>query len=254
MNCLTLGTQLVERINGPTYNSSKRALLYAKGKQENELRNECMFLVAQDPKVGSARVELQLTQDQVATWNDLLTQSGYFHGKSRLRGTKRSGRFDVAAYDPAGSLSHLMEVKFWSANDAVDQRWYSEESQPNHNILKSFEIDALKMQAGSAGVTQKWIVTAMFTIHCDGFAKDELKTRGFQYLSLLQKQNRDKAQIGNSDAYRDTGVQNLLMQLNGRFGTGTAWDAQFHHFSIFDRTTASHEGVGVSMDLIIAKL
>ncbi len=81
-----------------------------------------------------------------------------------------------------------------------------------------------------------------------------MKKIGLSYVGLLNKQNKDKARIGNSDAYRIAGLRKIVNQFESNFGEGTELNAKFVHISAFGREDAILDGVGLSLDLIGAEL
>lgn len=107
-------------------------------------------------------------------------------------------------------------------------------------------------------ILHRCIVTAMFTLHCDEMSKSDLKKLKsdyeLKYVDLLLKQNRDKAGIGTSDDYRRCGLDNMLAHLGKQFGPGTSTNAKFSHVAAFGRSSASWNGVDISLDLILAEL
>jgi hypothetical protein len=242
-------------LNGPEYDSQSRALLYAQKKREDLLQAECLRIIQSESQSQLSRTEFPLKKDDVHSWNEALDLRGYFEDKSGLLARKQKGRIDVVGFSEDDAMSHLIEVKAWSAGDAVDISRYRPGKKTNHSISKSFEIDALKML--SVNTDEKLcrsIVTAMFTIHCDGMTKSELEKRGFPFLDLLMKQNRDKAKIGSSDDYRRVGLELMLTELGREFGPGTQMNTQIAHISAFGRADANFQGVGISLDLVYAEL
>jgi hypothetical protein len=246
---------LVGVLNGSEYDSQARALLYSQGKREDLLQAECLRIIRSESQSNLSRTEFPLKQEDIRVWNEALRRRGYFADKSGLPTKKQRGRIDVVGFSHDETLSHLIEVKAWSAGDAVDVSRYRSGKKSNHSISKSFEIDALKMLSVQPGeMLRRSIVTAMFTIHCDGMPKSELEKRGFPFLDLLMKQNRDRAKIGGSDDYRRVGLELMLAELCREFGPGTAMNAQFSHVSAFGRADANFKGVGISLDLVYADL
>ena len=242
-------------LNGPEYGSQSRALLYAQKKREDLLQAECLRIIQSESRSQLSRTEFPLKKDDVHSWNKALDLRGYFKGASGLAARKQKGRIDVVGFSEDDVMSHLIEVKAWSAGDAVDVSRYRPGKKTNHSISKSFEIDALKMLSVNTGEKlRRSIVTAMFTIHCDGMARSELEKRGFPFLDLLMKQNRDAAGIGNSDDYRRVGVKMMLTELGREFGPSTQMNAQIAHISAFGRADANFQGVGISLDLFYAEL
>jgi len=242
-------------LHGPEYESQSRALLYAQGKREDLLQAECLRIIHSESKSELSRTEFPLDKDEVGIWNELLGSRGYFEDKSGLSARKQRGRIDVVGFTETGLMNHLIEVKAWSAGDAVNMSRYRPGKKTNHSISKSFEIDALKMfSVKPREKLRRSIVTAMFTIHCDGMSESELKERKFKFLPLLMEQNRDKAKIGSSDNYRRVGLERMLTELGGAFGPGTAMNAQFSYLSAFGRADAISQGVGISLDLMFAEL
>jgi hypothetical protein len=242
-------------LNGPKYDSQSRALLYAQKKREDLLQAECLRIIQSESRSQLSRTEFPLNKDDVNSWNKALDLRGYFKDKSGLLARKQKGRIDVVGFSEDDVMSHLIEVKAWSAGDAVDISRYRSGKKTNHSISKSFEIDALKMLSVNTGVKlHRSIVTAMFTIHCDGMTKSELKARKFKYIPLLMKQNKDRAKIGGSDDYRRVGIEMMLTELDREFGPGTRMNAQIAHISAFGRADANFQGVGISLDLVYAEL
>jgi hypothetical protein len=247
--------QLAEILAGPFFDSQSRARLYLEGKREDRIvasLSEALMRLDHKRKIIA---EHRLKPDELAAWNLSLESRGFFSGASGLRKKKSSGRVDLTSVDQNDLPIALFEVKAWSATDAVDETRYLESKQYNHSILKSFEIDALKMLAVNAAEdATSVIVTALFTIHCDGLSNAQLAEKGLSYVSLLNKQNSDKAKIGNSDDYRDAGVNRVMNQFEVNFGSGTEINAKFAHVPAFSRNQAALSGVGLSLDLIGAEL
>lgn len=250
-----LGRDLANVLMGDRYHPERRALLYATEKREDLLRDELVEILRAGPGTGSARRELPLTAEQVAAWNESLLQRGYFSDRSGLGDPKKRGRIDAAAASADGSLSHLVEVKAWSATDAVEQRRYSAQCKYNHSLSKAFEIDALKLRSVQPEERlERFIVTAMFTIHCDGLSRQQLLSKGLSYVGVNMKQNLDKAGIGSSMEYRRLGLEMLTEAFDGRFGRGTDFDASIAAVRAFSGDEAEFLGVGVSLDLVVARL
>ncbi|MFM8516592.1 MAG: hypothetical protein ACKODA_01720 [Nevskiaceae bacterium] len=125
----------------------------------------------------------------------------------------------------------------------------------NHSISKNFEIDASKILAISGEKTvRRWLVIALFTIHCDGFSKSDLTSRGFKFVPLLNKQNNDKCGIGDSNRYRMLGLQTMQAELKRSFETDRTLRARIVHVPAFGRSMAKVNDVEVSLDLIGAEL
>jgi hypothetical protein len=247
--------KLADALSKPEFDSRSRALLYAQGKREDLLQAECLRIIHGDSKSELSRTEFPLDIDEVGIWNESLGSRGYFEDKSGLSARKQRGRIDVVGFTETGLMNHLIEVKAWSAGDAVNISRYRPGKKTNHSISKSFEIDALKMFAVKPGEKlRRSIVTAMFTIHCDDMTESELKESKFKFLPLLMEQNRDKAKIGSSDNYRLVGLERMLTELGREFGPGSAINAQFSHLSAFGRADAIFQGVGISLDLVFAEL
>ena len=108
---------------GPEHDSHSRALLYVKGKKESRLQSECLQILKHDYASDRSRTEYPLGTEQVKHWNALLDERGYFDDKSGLKKSKKKGRIDVVGIGQDNSLSHLLEIKLWSAGDAVDNCW-----------------------------------------------------------------------------------------------------------------------------------
>jgi hypothetical protein len=254
-NLNELFNQLAENLMGPSFDSQSRARLYLQGKREDQIVDSLSETLMKLDDTRTINAEHRLKPDELAAWNLSLESRGFFSGASGLSKKKLSGRVDLASVDQDNLPIALFEVKAWSATDAVDETRYLESKQYNHSILKSFEIDALKMQAVNAaeGATSV-IVTALFTIHCDGLSNAQLAEKGLAYVSLLNKQNSDKAKIGNSDDYRIAGVNRIMNQFEANFGSGTKLNAKFAHAPAFNRNQAILDGVGLSLDLIGAEI
>ena len=250
--------KLAGALMGPEHDSDSRALLYVKGKKESRLQSKCLQILKHDYASDRSRTEYPLGTEQVKHWNALLDERGYFDDKSGLKKSKKKGRIDVVGIGQDNSLSHLLEIKLWSAGDAVDNSRYllgREGREVKHSISKSFEVDALKIFSIEGEMNlHRCIVTAMFTLHCDGMPKSDLKARKMPYLDLLTKQNKDKAGFGTSDDYRRVGLDTMLTQLGEQFGPGTSTNAKFSHVAAFGRSSASWNGVDISLDLILAEL
>lgn len=250
---LMLATSLEAELNGPRYDSPSRALLYATTKRESAVRDECVSVLLQQEGVASARSELPLTSGQVARWNSALTSKGYFDGSGGLKAAKQRGRVDAASFGSGGDVRSLVEVKFWSATDAVDPSRYLPGKTYNHSLLKSLEIDALKLRsAAPSSAVDKLIVTALFTIHCDGLSDDRMRAIGLAYVPLLAAQNRDRFGVGDSFAYRRAGVEKVMTEFRSFLGRGA--NADVVHLPVFGSDTAAYKGVGVSLDLVVAGL
>lgn len=162
---------------------------------------------------------------------------------------------DLAIFQESNTPSHLIEFKAWSAGDAVDLRKYKDSWAKNHSISKNFEVDASKILAISDEKTvRRWLVIALFTIHCDGFSRSDLTSRGFAYVDLLVKQNKDECGIGDSNCYRTHGLQTMQAELKCSFETDPTLLARIVHVPAFGRSTAKAKDVEVSLDLIGAEL
>ena len=247
--------QLADSFQDSTSSPSHRALLYLKGKREDLIVNALSETLMKLDGTRRIRAEYGLRGDEITAWNFALKSRGYFSGSSGLKREKLRGRIDLTCVDPVNLPIELIEVKAWSATDVVDETRYLDSKQYNHSVLKSFEIDALKMQAvNAANSATSMIVTALFTVHCDGLSIAQLTEKGLAYVSLLNKQNSDKAKIGNSDEYRVAGVNRIMNQFEANFGSGTKLNAKFSHVPAFNRNQALLEGVGLSLDLIGAEL
>ena len=246
--------QLADSFLDSTSSPSHRALLYLKGKREDLIVNALSETLIKLDDTRRISTEYGLRSDEITAWNSTLKSRGYFSGSSGLKREKIHGRVDLTCLDPADLPVELIEVKAWSATDAVDESRYLDSKQYNHSLLKSFEIDALKMQAVNvAKNATNMIVTAVFTVHCDDLSIQQMTEKGLSYVSLLNKQNSDKARIGSSDDYRLAGVNQIMNQFNAKFGSGTELNAKFTHVYAFNRNQAFLDGVGLSLDLIGAE-
>lgn len=116
--------KLAGAIMGPKYDSDSRALLYFPGKREDLLQCECEQILKHDYKLERSETEHRLSKEQVEHWNGLLDERGYFDDRSGLKKPKKKGRIDVVGIGQDNSLSHLVEIKLWSAGDAVDDSRY----------------------------------------------------------------------------------------------------------------------------------
>jgi hypothetical protein len=254
-----LNKQLEQALMEPPFDSTSRALLYAVKKDERSIQDLIAKIIGSVDQRGTSDTEVSLNQDQINRWNSSLQARGYIGGRQGLKREKLRGRFDVVGYVD-GNVRQLIEVKAWSAGDAVDLSRYRlpDCDQPskkyNHSISQSFEIDALKMLAVDGPSIQRTVATALFTIHCDGLSKDKMESIGLKYLELLTQQNRDTAGIGDSDAYRQFGVTRLINELSRQFGPSTEFNSLITHRAMFSRSDATYQGVGISLDLVIADL
>ena len=247
--------QVAELFLNPPFNSESRALLYLRGKREDLIVKALQNVLQNSRPADELKREIPLSKDQIKLWNETLKARGYFKDKSGLKSTKQRGRIDLARFDANSNPTMLIEVKAWSATDAVDDSRYTHAKRYNHSLLKSFEIDALKLlAAGGDQNINLAIVTALFTVHCDDMSVSQMKKQKLKFISLLMKQNRDKAGIGNSDAYRVAGVNKLTSQFESSFGIGTPFNAKITHVSAFGRSDAIIDGVALSLDLIGAEL
>ena len=254
-NMNEIAQQAAQLLMAPPFNSESRALLYLRGKREDLIVDALIASLQNLQNPDTIKKEIPVAKNQIDSWNETLSSRGYFNGKGGLKSKKQKGRVDLACFDSNSNPTMLIEVKAWSATDAVDESRYTDAKKYNHNLLKSFEIDALKLLAAGANSNSKLaIVTALFTVHCDGLTVSQMKKRKLEYVSLLRKQNRDKAGIGDSDAYRDAGVKKLTNQFDLNFGIGTPLNAKITHVSAFGRNDAIIDGVGLSLDLISAEL
>ena len=247
--------QVAKLFMNPPFDSESRALLYLHGKREDLIVDALQTVLQNSRTADELKREIPVSKDQINLWNETLKARGYFKDKSGLKSTKQRGRIDLARFDANSNPTMLIEVKAWSATDAVDDSRYTHAKRYNHSLLKSFEIDALKLIA--AGGDQKInlaIVTALFTLHCDDMTVSQMKKRKLKFIPLLMKQNSDKAGIGNSDAYRVAGVNKLTSQFESSFGIGTPFNAKITHVSAFGRSDAIIDGVALSLDLIGAEL
>ena len=246
--------QIAQLLMAPPFNSESRALLYLRGKREDLIVDALIASLQNSQNPDSIKKEIPLEKNQIDSWNESLSSRGYFTGKSGLKSKKQKGRVDLACFDSNSNPTMLIEVKAWSATDAVDESRYTDAKKYNHSLLKSFEIDALKLLAiGANSNSNLAIVTALFTVHCDGLTVSQMKQRKLEYVPLLRKQNLDKAEIGDSDAYRVAGVKKLTNQLELNFGSRTPFNAKITHGSVFGRDDASIDGVGLSLDLVFAQ-
>lgn len=259
INADVLNTQLEHALMQPPFDSTSRALLYAINKDEKSIQNLIAQIVGSVDQRGTSDTEVSLDRNQINRWNSSLQAKGYIGRKHGLKREKVRGRFDVVGYVD-GNIRQLIEVKLWSAGDAVDESRYRRPScdqhskKYNHSISQSFEIDALKMLAVDGPSIQRTVATALFTIHCDGMSEAEIRLRGLGFPSLLAKQNRDKAGIGDSDAYRQYGVTRLINELSTQFGPSTEFNSLITHRVMFSRSDASYKGVGISLDMVTADL
>jgi hypothetical protein len=247
--------QVAKLFMNPPFDSESRALLYLHGKREDLIVDALQTVLQNSRTADELKREIPVSKDQINLWNETLKARGYFKDKSGLKSAKQRGRIDLARFDANSNPTMLIEVKAWSATDAVDDSRYTHAKRYNHSLLKSFEIDALKLIA--AGGDQKInlaIVTALFTLHCDDMTVSQMKKRKLKFIPLLMKQNSDKAGIGNSDAYRVAGVNKLTSQFESSFGIGTPFNAKITHVSAFGRSDAIIDGVALSLDLIGAEL
>lgn len=254
-----LNIQLERALMQPPFDSTSRALLYAVNKDERSIQDLIAKIVGSVDQRGTSDTEVSLDRNQINRWNSSLQAKGYIGGKQGLKREKLRGRFDVVGYVD-GNVRQLIEVKAWSAGDAVDQSRYRRPgcAQPskkyNHSISQSFEIDALKMLAVDGPLIQRTVATALFTIHCDGLSKDKMKSMNLGFPDLLARQNLDKAGIGDSDAYRQFGVTRLINELSRQFGPSTEFNSLITHRAMFSRSDATYQGVGISLDMVIADL
>jgi hypothetical protein len=239
----------------PPFDSHSRALLYLMGKREDLIVKTLLDVLRTEDSSRRIKSEHRLMPQELTRWNQSLKTRGYFDDSSGLKARKKTGRVDLSCLDPNAVPETLIEVKAWSATDAVDDSRYTETKQYNHSLLKSFEIDALKLLAVNSGEkTKRLIVTALFTVHCDNLSVAQMKRMGLPFVGLLNKQNIDKAGIGNSDAYRIAGLHQIINQFQSNFGEGTELNAEFINVSAFGREDAFLDGVGLSLDLIGATL
>ena len=247
--------QLAISLMAQPFDSQSRALLYLMGKREDLIVKTLSDVLRMEDSSRRIKSEHRLLPQELIRWNQSLKTRGYFDDSSGLKAPKKTGRVDLSCLDPNAIPELLIEVKAWSATDAVDNSRYKETKQYNHSLLKSFEIDALKLLAVNGGENVKrLIVTALFTVHCDNLSVAQMKRMGLSYVGLLNKQNTDKVRIGNSDAYRTAGVRQIVNQFESNFGEGTELNAKFVHISAFGREDAILNGVGLSLDLIGAEL
>ena len=247
--------QQASSLMAPPFDFQSRALLYLMGKREDLIVKTLLDVLRMEDSPRMIKSEHRLLPEELIRWNQSLKTRGYFDDSSGLKAPKKTGRVDLSCLDPNAKPELLIEVKAWSATDAVDDSRYTETKQYNHSLLKSFEIDALKLLAVNSGEkTKRLIVTALFTVHCDNLSVAQMKRMGLSYVGLLNKQNTDKARIGDSDAYRTAGVRQIVNQFESNFGEGTALNAKFIHTSAFGREDAILDGVGLSLDLIGAEL
>ena len=229
--------QLAISLMAPPFDSQSRALLYLMGKREDLIVKTLSDVLRMEDSSRRIKSEHRLLPQELIRWNQSLKTRGYFDDSSGLKAPKKTGRVDLSCLDP------------------VDNSRYKETKQYNHSLLKSFEIDALKLLAVKGGENVKrLIVTALFTVHCDNLSVAQMKRMGLSYVGLLNKQNTDKVRIGNSDAYRTAGVRQIVNQFESNFGEGTELNAKFVHISAFGREDAILNGVGLSLDLIGAEL
>ena len=247
--------QLAISLMAPPFDSQSRALLYLMGKREDLIVKTLSDVLRMEDSSRRIKSEHRLLPQELIRWNQSLKTRGYFDDSSGLKAPKKTGRVDLSCLDPNAIPELLIEVKAWSATDAVDNSRYKETKQYNHSLLKSFEIDALKLLAVKGGENVKrLIVTALFTVHCDNLSVAQMKRMGLPFVGLLNKQNIDKAGIGNSDAYRIAGLHQIINQFQSNFGEGTELNAEFINVSAFGREDAILDGVGLSLDLIGASL
>jgi len=247
--------QLAISLMAPPFDSQSRALLYLTGKREDLIVKTLLDVLKKEDSTRIIKSEHRLLPQELIKWNQSLKRRGYFDDSSGLKDPKKTGRVDLSCLDLNAVPETLIEVKAWSATDAVDDSRYTEAKQYNHSLLKSFEIDALKLLAVNSGENAKrLIVTALFTVHCDNLNVAQMKRMGLSYAGLLNKQNTDKTRIGNSDAYRIAGLRQIVNQFESNFGEGTELNAKFVHISAFGREDGILDGVGLSLDLIGAEL
>ena len=253
INADVLNTQLEDALMQPPFDSTSRALLYAINKDERSIQDLIAKIVGSVDQRGTSDTEVSLDRNQIKRWNSSLQAKGYIGVKHGLKREKMRGRFDVVGYVD-GNIRQLIEVKLWSAGDAVDESRYNFSKPYNHSISQSFGIDALKMAAVDGSSIRRTVATALFTIHCDGMSEAEMKLMGLGFPSLLAKQNRDKAGIGNSDAYRQLAVTRIINELSKQFGPSTEFNSLITHRVMFSRSDASYQGVGISLDMVTADL
>ena len=253
IDATALNIQLERALMQPPFDSMSRALLYAQKKDERSIQDHIAQIVGSVERLGTSQTEVSLNEGEIDRWNSTLRSRGYFTRKTGLKQEKKRGRFDVVGYID-GNIRHLVEVKAWSAGDAVDESRYFDTKTYNHSISQSFEIDALKMLAVNGPSIRRTVATALFTIHCDGLSEGKMISMGLGFPSLLAKQNLDKACIGDSDAYRQHGVTRLIDELTRQFGPSTEFKSLIDHRVMFSRADASYQGVGISLDMVTADL
>lgn len=248
-----LTSELVEVFMSPKYDQNSRALLYAQGKKEGIIRDEIASVISKSSAAMTSQIEFSVDKDSISRWNDKLRHLGYFDSKWGLNREKKNARIDVVAFEN-GVITQVIEVKAWSSGDAVDLTRFGSQKKHNHSISRSFEIDALKLLSVAGDRVQRTIVTALFTIHCDGLSLSDIRQHKLAYPGLLHLQNRDKAGIGSSFDYRATAIRNMTSELNRQFGLGTVLSSRIHHKEAFSAPDGLIDGVGVSMDLFIAEI
>lgn len=253
IDAAALNIHLERALMQPPFDSTSRAQLYAVGKKEKSIQREIEKILGSVEQLGTTRTELRLDQNQNDRWNSSLRTRGYFAPQTKLKPTTSPGRVDVVGYID-GNIRQLIEVKLWSAGDAVNESRYNFSMPHHHSISQSFGIDALKMLAVNGPLIRRTVATALFTIHCDGLSRNEMKLMGLKYPKLLAQQNRDAAGIGDSDAYRQHGVTRLIDELTRQFGPSTEFKSSIDHRVMFSRADASYRGVGISLDMVTADL
>ena len=113
MNPVEIGKHLASTFNGPSYTDTARALLYARGKREDIIRDESCKVLQALSEAPLAQTELRLTLEQVQFWNGMLREHGLLGTPGGLKGAKKRGRVDVAVQNPSGSPIALAEIKAW---------------------------------------------------------------------------------------------------------------------------------------------
>jgi hypothetical protein len=242
-------------LGDPKYTPADRALLYARGKREGDIRNLLARQLPTQVPVADSFTEWAVPSNNVSGWNELLRSRDYFSNKSGLSAEKQRGRVDVITRTIDKEPLDLVEVKAWSTTDANQLRRYESICKYNHSISKAFEIDALKLLAIEApSVRSRIIVTCFFTVHCDHLSESDMNGLKLAYVPLLKFQNNDSLKIGGSREYRARGVRLAGEHLFAQFGHGTDLGASIDTFQIFDESSARVDGVGISLDVIVASI
>ena len=246
---------ITDELGDSEYTPTDRALLYARGKREGDIRDLLARQLPTQVRVADSFTEWAVPPNDVSGWNELLRSRDYFSNKSGLSAEKQRGRVDVITRTIDKEPLDLVEVKAWSTTDANQLKRYASPCKYNHSISKAFEIDALKLLAITApSVRSRIIVTCFFTVHCDHLSESDMKGLKLAYVPLLKFQNNDSLKIGGSREYRARGVRLAGEHLSTQFGHGTDLGASIDTYPIFDESSARVDGVGISLDVIVASI